>query len=183
MFDFDLVVIGGGSGGVRAARRAAEAGATVGLAEEYRLGGTCVIRGCVPKKMMVYAADFSSTFTDAAGFGWAAGDATFDWVDFMARKDAEIGRLESLYRRILENAGVQIFDERASMADAHTLILASGRKISARHILVATGGSPFVPAFPGSRLASTSNDLFERSSLPQKTLSPFDGSSGAPWTK
>lgn len=170
MFDFDLFVIGGGSGGVRAARVASEAGASVGLAEEYRLGGTCVIRGCVPKKLMVYASGFADAFADSAGFGWTAGEASFDWSKFMTAKDSEIDRLESIYRANLQNAGVILFDEHATLADAHTIQLGSGRKVKARYLLIATGGSPYIPEFPGSDLASTSNEIFLHDRLPEKTL-------------
>ena len=121
-FDFDLFVIGGGSGGVRAARIAAEAGASVGLAEEYRYGGTCVIRGCVPKKLMVYASDFARAFEDAKGFGWSVETPRFDWRRFIAAKDAEISRLESAYHNRLRRAGVQLCGVRATVADAHRVI-------------------------------------------------------------
>ena len=170
VFDYDLFVIGGGSGGIRAARMAANAGARVGLAEEDRLGGTCVIRGCVPKKLMVNAADYSDAFRGAAGFGWSAGEPSFDWPSFRTAKDREISRLESIYRKNLAAAGVQIFEERAVLADAHAVSLASGGTKSAKHILVATGGAPFVPDFPGSGLASTSNDVFLLDKLPDRVL-------------
>ena len=170
VFDYDLFVIGGGSGGIRAARMAAKAGARVGLAEEDRLGGTCVIRGCVPKKLMVNAADFSDAFRGAAGFGWKAGPATFDWPSFRTAKDREISRLEGIYRRNLLAAGAELFAERAVIADAHSVRLASGATRSAKHILIATGGRPYVPDFPGSRHASTSDDIFLLDELPERVL-------------
>src|ERR1700755_2139720 len=121
--DVDLFVIGGGSGGVRAARVAAEHGASVMLAEEYRLGGTCVIRGCVPKKLMVYASRFSEEFEDAAGFGWEVGHPSFDWAKLKQRRDAEVGRLEAIYGRLLDGSGVEVVAERATIEDPHTVRL------------------------------------------------------------
>jgi len=169
-FDFDLFVIGGGSGGVRAARVAAAHGARVALAEEYRLGGTCVIRGCVPKKLMVNAADFADGFRNAAGFGWNSAEPTFDWTVFRQAKDREISRLEEVYRRNLASAGVEIFDERAVLADAHTVELAASGTRSATHILIATGGAAFVPDIPGAEHAATSNDIFLLDALPDRVL-------------
>ena len=140
-FDYDLFVIGGGSGGVRAARIAAGHGAKVAIAEEYRFGGTCVIRGCVPKKLLVYASRFRDDFEDAAGFGWSVSTPSFDWPTLIANKDAEITRLEGLYRLGLERAGVTLVHARAELADAHTLTIQPGnRKVTAKIILVATGG-------------------------------------------
>ena len=144
-FDYDLFVIGGGSGGVRAARMAAGTGARVALAEEFRMGGTCVIRGCVPKKLMVYASSFSQAFEDAAGFGWDVPSASFDWAKLIAAKDAEITRLEGLYRGGLNGADVTTYDARATLSDAHGVTLSTGETFTAAHILVATGGRPFVP--------------------------------------
>ncbi|MEO1293372.1 MAG: FAD-dependent oxidoreductase, partial [Pseudomonadota bacterium] len=150
-FDYDLFVIGGGSGGVRAARIAAQYGARVAIAEEYRYGGTCVIRGCVPKKLMVYASQYPEHFHDAKGYGWTVGEATFDWHTFIDRKDAEIARLENAYRRNLDKAGVEIHATRAVIEGPHEVRLCSHeRVVSAKHILVATGGAPFVPDFEGS---------------------------------
>lgn len=170
-FDYDLFVIGGGSGGVRAARLAAsEAGARVGLAEEYRMGGTCVIRGCVPKKLMVYASGFAHAVEDARAYGWQVHGGEFDWSLFKAQLDDELTRLEGVYRGNLERAGVEIFDSRAVLADPHTVRLADGTEKTARHILIATGGRPFVPEFPGSELAITSNDVFLFESLPKRIL-------------
>lgn len=169
-FDYDLFVIGGGSGGVRAARISAEAGASVGLAEDYRMGGTCVIRGCVPKKLMVYASTFRELFEDAEGYGWSVGDTSWDWSRFMAAKDAEIQRLENIYRRNLGNAGVTIHDQRATIVDPHQVALADGTQFRAKHILVATGGWPFVPEFPGSEHAITSNEIFLLKEQPKRVL-------------
>ena len=151
-FDYDLFVIGGGSGGVRAARIAAGHGAKVAIAEEYRFGGTCVIRGCVPKKLLVYASRFRDDFEDAAGFGWSVSPPSFDWPTLIANKDAEIARLEGLYRSGLERAGVTIMQARAELADAHTLTVQPGnRKVTARNILVATGGRPVGARVAGRR--------------------------------
>ncbi len=169
-FDFDLFVIGGGSGGVRAARLTASDGFRVGLAEEYRMGGTCVIRGCVPKKLMVYAAGFASDFEDAAGFGWSVGETRFDWNRLMTAIHDEVTRLEGIYRRNLENAGVQIYDMRATLEDPHRVRLDDGTVVSAKHILVAVGGRPFVPDFPGAELAITSNELFQLEQQPRRVL-------------
>ncbi|MFQ5437671.1 MAG: glutathione-disulfide reductase [Paracoccaceae bacterium] len=169
-YDYDLFVIGGGSGGVRAARLTAAAGFRVGLAEEYRMGGTCVIRGCVPKKLMVYAADFGDAFRDAPGFGWAVGETAFDWARLQSAVQAEVTRLEGIYRDNLAKAGAEIMDARARVSSAHSVRLASGEERSAKHILVAVGGRPFVPEFPGSDLVITSNDVFHLPDLPERTL-------------
>ena len=139
-FDYDLFVIGGGSGGVRAARVAAgEHGAKVALAEEYRMGGTCVIRGCVPKKLMVFASGYSRMGADAREYGWEFGDATFSWDRFRLKLRAELDRLEGAYRRTLSNAGVEVFDSRATVAGPHEVRLADGTIKSAKHILIAYG--------------------------------------------
>ncbi|MEJ0093735.1 MAG: glutathione-disulfide reductase [Methylocella sp.] len=171
-FDVDLFVIGGGSGGVRAARIAAGYGAKVALAEEFRLGGTCVIRGCVPKKLMVYASRFKDDFEDAAGFGWSFAKPSFDWNKLVAAKETEISRLSEIYRANLEKAGVSIIDSRAELEDAHTVrLLADGRRISARTILIATGGTPVLePAIPGLEYAITSNEVFDLPALPRGML-------------
>ena len=170
-FDYDLFVIGGGSGGVRAARIAAGHGAKVAIAEEYRFGGTCVIRGCVPKKLLVYASRFRDDFEDAAGFGWTVPEPSFDWPALIAAKDAEITRLEGLYRSGLERAGVTVVKARAELADAHTLTLQPGnRKVTARIVLVATGGRPVVPDVPGAGHAITSNEAFHLEELPKSIM-------------
>jgi glutathione reductase (NADPH) len=170
-FDYDLFVIGGGSGGVRAARIAAGHGAKVAIAEEYRFGGTCVIRGCVPKKLLVYASRFRDDFEDAAGFGWSVSTPSFDWPTLIANKDAEITRLEGLYRLGLERAGVTLVHARAELADAHTLTIQPGnRKVTAKIILVATGGRPALLEVPGAGHAITSNEAFHLESLPKSIL-------------
>lgn len=168
--DYDLFVIGGGSGGVRAARMSAQFGAKVAIAEEYRWGGTCVIRGCVPKKLMVYASAFSEAFEDAAGFGWTVGESRFDWTTLIANKDKEITRLEGIYGNILENNGVTAYAQRAEIVDPHKVRLADGQTISTKHILVATGGTPFVPEFDGSEHAITSNEIFHLDALPRRAI-------------
>ena len=170
-FDYDLFVIGGGSGGVRAARIASgEYGAKVGLAEESRMGGTCVIRGCVPKKLMVFASAFPEAIEEAQAYGWDVQAGRFDWTRFRTRLEAELDRLEGAYRNTLKNAGVTIHDERAVIVDAHRVRLASGQEFSAKHILVATGGWPFVPDIPGKELAITSNEMFHLDQLPARAL-------------
>ena len=171
-YDFDLFVIGGGSGGVRAARVAATHGAKVAIAEEDRFGGTCVIRGCIPKKLFVYASRFRDEFEDSAGFGWDVDVNGFNWTTLVANKDAEITRLEGIYRRNLELKGVTIFETRATVADAHTVRLegAKGKKVSAKHILVATGGYATLPDLPGIEHAITSNEAFHLKALPESIV-------------
>lgn len=168
-FDYDLFVIGAGSGGVRAARIAARHGARVAVAEEYRVGGTCVIRGCVPKKLFVYASKFAEEFEDAVGFGWTSERVSFDWQTLVANKDKEIDRLNKAYIRNLEAAGAELISERAVLEDAHTVRLASGRTVTANYILIATGATPFVPRhLPGHELAITSNEAFHLERLPRR---------------
>ena len=169
-FDFDLFVIGGGSGGVRAARVAAAEGVRVALAEEDRYGGTCVIRGCVPKKLMVFASEFSGMIDDARAYGWDAGDAYFDWTVFKGKLNAELDRLEGVYRRLLANSGVETFDQRARLLDANTVELADGSRKTAKTILIATGGRPVVPDVEGSDLGITSNEKFHLEKLPKSIL-------------
>ncbi len=168
--DFDLIVIGAGSGGVRAARIAAGHGAKVAIAEEYRVGGTCVIRGCVPKKLLVYASRFADAFEDARGFGWDVGDPEFDWPALVAAKDKEIARLEAIYRASLERSGVTIFRERAEVAGPKAVRLTqSGREIGAGKILIATGGKPALgEQIPGLEHVITSNEAFHLKTLPER---------------
>ncbi|MEM6620709.1 MAG: glutathione-disulfide reductase [Pseudomonadota bacterium] len=170
-FDYDLFVIGGGSGGVRAARMSAQHGAKVAIAEEYRYGGTCVIRGCVPKKLMVYASTYHEHFEDAAGFGWTVGDSTFDWKKLIANKDTEIGRLEGIYQRLLDGAGVEHFATRATVKDPHTVhLVAEGRDVTAKQILIATGGWPRKLDIPGAEHAITSNEIFHLEDQPKRAI-------------
>ena len=170
-YDYDLFVIGAGSGGVRAARMSATHGAKVAVAEEYRVGGTCVIRGCVPKKLFIYASHFSEYVEDAADYGWSIDKGKFDWQTLIANKDAEIDRLNGIYIRNLQNSGVEIIDSRATLKDAHTVrLVAEDRDVTAKHILIATGATPFVPEFPGSDLAISSNEAFHLESLPEKII-------------
>ena len=171
-YDYDLFVIGGGSGGVRSGRVAAAMGKKVGIAEEYRYGGTCVIRGCVPKKLFVYASQFHEQFEDSAGFGWTVGETSFDWSKLIAAKDKEIDRLEGLYRKGLENAKADIFDSRAELVDAHTVRLTgTGQTFTAEHIVIATGGTPNPHAdLPGHELCISSNEAFHLEKLPKSIL-------------
>jgi len=167
-FDCDLFVIGGGSGGVRAARMAAASGVRVQLAEQSRMGGTCVIRGCVPKKLMVYAASFAALPEEARAYGWDLAGGVFDWPRFRRALHAELDRLEGIYRGLLARAGVTVHDQRARLADPHEVELADGRRISARHILIATGGRPVRPGVPGAELGLVSDDLFLLDELPAR---------------
>ena len=168
-FDYDLFVIGAGSGGVRAARMSASHGAKVAVAEEYRVGGTCVIRGCVPKKLFVYASHFAEEFEDAAGFGWTVADAKFDWPTLVKNKDAEIDRLNGIYIKNLEASGVEILQGRAIVKDANTVTL-DGRDITAKYILVAVGGTPFMPQIEGVEHAISSNEAFHIEALPKDII-------------
>ena len=171
-FDYDLFVIGGGSGGVRAARLAASLGKRVAIAEEHRLGGTCVIRGCVPKKLFVYASQFHEHFEDAIGYGWEVGKNTFNWRKLIAGKDKEITRLEGLYRHGLENNGVEIIESRAELINAHTIrFLRTGETVTAEKIIVATGGTPNPhTSLPGHELCISSNEAFDLPELPRSIL-------------
>ena len=169
-FDYDLFVIGGGSGGVRAARVASATGAKVGLAEEFRMGGTCVIRGCVPKKLMVFASEYHEMFADARAYGWDVQDGTFDWSRFQGRLHAELDRLEGVYRKLLGNSDVTIHDSRATVSGTHEVTLSDGTTYSAKHILVATGGRPVLPDMKNADLGITSNEIFLLPELPKKIL-------------
>jgi len=167
-FDYDLFVIGGGSGGVRAGRLAGAMGKKVGLAEEYRMGGTCVIRGCVPKKLYVYASQFPEHFDDAAGYGWSVGERKFDWNKLVEAKNREISRLEGLYRKGLENSKVDIFNMRAKLLNQHTVELADGRQLTAERILIATGGRPAMgDSLPGIEHCISSDEAFDLPQLPK----------------
>jgi glutathione reductase (NADPH) len=170
-YDYDLFVIGGGSGGVRAARLAALTGAKVAVAEEYRMGGTCVIRGCVPKKFMVYASGYGKHIKHAKGYGWSVGDVSYDHAVFASAMHAEVDRLSAIYHRNLANAGVEILEERAEFVDANTLRLkTSGKTVTAAKILIAVGGRPWMPSpeeLPGVEHAITSNEIFDLETLPK----------------
>ncbi|HIF77005.1 MAG: glutathione-disulfide reductase [Sulfitobacter sp.] len=170
-FDYDLFVIGGGSGGVRAARVAAgEHDAKVGLAEEDRYGGTCVIRGCVPKKLMVFASGYADVVEEAKCFGWDLKAGPFDWHDFKSRLNTELDRLEGVYRKLLKNSGVDTFDARARIKDAHTVALSDGTEKTAKHILIASGGRPVRPEIENAELGLVSDDLFHLEKLPKSIL-------------
>ena len=170
-FDYDLFVIGGGSGGVRAARVAAgEHDAKVGLAEEDRYGGTCVIRGCVPKKLMVFASGYADVVDEAKCFGWDLKAGPFDWHDFKSRLNTELDRLEGVYRKLLKNSGVDTFDARARIKDAHTVALSDGTEKTAKHILIASGGRPVRPEIENAELGLVSDDLFHLEKLPKSIL-------------
>jgi glutathione reductase (NADPH) len=175
-YDYDLFVIGGGSGGVRASRMASLGGAKVALAEEWRMGGTCVIRGCIPKKLLVYASQFSENVMDAAGYGWDFGQAHFDWPTLIANKDREIARLEGIYTQNVQKAGVTIFSDRAVFEDPHTLLLLnSGKRITAEKILIATGNRPTremgtAAVISGGELCITSDEAFHLKKLPPRIV-------------
>ncbi|WP_310498028.1 FAD-dependent oxidoreductase, partial [Sandarakinorhabdus sp.] len=157
--DFDLFVIGAGSGGVRASRIAAAHGARVAVAEEFRVGGTCVIRGCVPKKLLVYGAHFAEDLVDARRFGWKIDGKTFDWATLRDNVLAEVDRLNGIYQTTLDSNKVTTFHARATFIDAHTLDV-GGQRVTAGHILVATGARPMIPELPGAELGITSNEVF-----------------------
>ncbi|MFN4114658.1 MAG: glutathione-disulfide reductase [Sphingomonadaceae bacterium] len=169
-YDFDLFTIGAGSGGVRASRVAAAHGAKVAVAEEYRVGGTCVIRGCVPKKMLVYGAHFAEDLVDAQRFGWDVAGKTFDWPRLRDIVQDDVTRLNGLYTQTLDNHGVTIFNERAAITGAHEIALASGKVVTAKYILIATGARPHVPEFTGSEHGITSNEVFHLDAIPEKVL-------------
>jgi len=170
-YDYDLVVIGAGSGGVRAARVAASHGARVAIAEEFRVGGTCVIRGCVPKKLYVLASRFKDEFEDATGFGWRVGETSFDWASLVSAKEKEITRLSGLYEQTLENAKVELVRARATIAGPNAVHFSDGRTASARYILVATGGAPVLaPHIPGLEWGLSSNEIFDLPTFPRRLL-------------
>lgn len=169
-FDYDLFVIGAGSGGVRASRIAASHGARVAVAEEFRVGGTCVIRGCVPKKMLVYGSHFAEDLHDAARYGWTLGETSFDWKILRDNINADVDRIEGLYTNTLDNNKVEIFRERATFSGPNEVTLASGRKVTAKFILVATGAWPVVPHVPGAELGITSNEVFYIDDLPKRVV-------------
>ena len=169
-YDYDLFVIGAGSGGVRASRVAAAHGAKVAVAEEHRIGGTCVIRGCVPKKMLVYGAHFAEDLHDAARYGWDLGEIKFDWKTLRDNVNADVDRIEGLYTNTLENNKVEIFRERATVSGANEVTLASGRKVSAKFILIATGAWPVVPNVPGAEHGISSNEVFYIDALPKRVV-------------
>jgi len=171
-YDYDLFVIGGGSGGVRSARAAASLGKKVGIAEEYRYGGTCVVRGCVPKKLFVYASQYQEHFEDAVGFGWTVGENKFDWKKLIEAKDKEIARLEGLYRQGLDNAKADMFDTRAELIDANTIrLVKTGKTVTAEKIVIAVGGSPnHHSALPGYDLCISSNEVFHLEEMPKSIL-------------
>lgn len=168
-FDFDLFVVGGGSGGVRAARMAAQRGARVALAEVAALGGTCVNVGCIPKKLYSFAASYAEYFEEAAGFGWKVGHPTFDWETLKANRATEIGRLNAIYQQLLVGAGVEIVTGWASLVDGHTVNV-ENKRYSARHILIATGGTPNVPAVGGHEHVVTSDQMFDLKPFPKRML-------------
>ncbi|HEX2226781.1 MAG TPA: glutathione-disulfide reductase [Candidatus Binatia bacterium] len=168
-YDYDLFTIGAGSGGVRASRMSASFGAKVAVAEERYLGGTCVNVGCIPKKLLVYASHYGEDFADAAGFGWTADRARFDWARLIENKNQEIQRLNDVYRKLLGDAGVEIIEGRAQVIDPHTVSI-NGKEFTARYILVAVGSWPVVPMIPGAELAITSNEAFYLSSLPERVI-------------
>ncbi|MDH5173597.1 MAG: FAD-dependent oxidoreductase, partial [Gammaproteobacteria bacterium] len=168
-YDYDLFVIGAGSGGVRAARMAAGFGARVAVAEDRYMGGTCVNVGCVPKKLYVYASEFSKSFSDARNFGWDSNKPAFDWATLRDNKKAEISRLNAIYNRLLEGVKADVMDGRGRIVDAHTVAVGE-RRFSAEKILIATGGWPHIPQFPGSDLAVSSNEIFDLEQFPQRLV-------------
>ncbi|MED6310196.1 MAG: glutathione-disulfide reductase [Pseudomonadota bacterium] len=168
-FDYDMFVIGIGSGGVRAARFAANFGAKIAAAEDRYMGGTCVNVGCIPKKLFVYASHFPHDFEDAAAYGWTVGEASFDWTTLRDNKDKEIGRLNGIYENMLGNAGVEVFKARATVVDPHTVDV-GGKQVTAKYILIATGGWPSVPDIPGKEHAITSNEFFHMEKWPKRAI-------------
>src|SRR5437764_3875047 len=170
-YDYDLFVIGAGSGGVRAARLAAMAGRRVAVAEEHRVGGTCVIRGCVPKKFMVYASEFAHHFKTSKSYGWTVEGARFDWSAFLAEKDKEIARLSGVYVRNLQNAGAELAHGKARLLDAHTVEVAGHGTVTTDKVLIATGGQAWRPSdIPGCELGITSKEAFHLPELPKRIV-------------
>ena len=167
---YDLFVIGAGSGGVRSARLAASQGFNVGIAESSRIGGTCVIRGCVPKKLMVYAAEFSQYFNDSKGYGWTVKDVNFDWQQMVTARNNEVDRLEVIYKKNLKNSGVEIYENFAKLKGLNEVELDNKKVVEAKHILLATGGRPNRPEFEGVDLTKSSDDIFMMKNLPKKIV-------------
>jgi len=168
-YDFDLFTIGAGSGGVAGSRRAGSHGARVGIAEAVRIGGTCVLRGCVPKKLLVYGAEFADAFEDAAGFGWSVGQRRFDWARLIAAKNKELDRLHGIYVNLLTSAHVAIFDGHARLVDPHTVEIA-GKHYTAANIMIATGARPVMPEFPGAEHVISSDEALDLKALPKRVL-------------
>src|SRR5690348_15155826 len=168
-YDFDMFTIGAGSGGVASSRRAGSYGARVGICEESRVGGTCVIRGCVPKKLLVYGAQFADAFTDAKAYGWTVAPPVHDWASLIAAKNKEIDRLEAIYSKMLKDSGVRLVEGRARLADSHTVEI-EGKRHTAANILVATGAHPTLPAIPGIEHAITSNEALDLAALPRRIV-------------
>jgi glutathione reductase (NADPH) len=168
-YDFDLFTIGAGSGGVAASRRAGSYGARVAICEESRVGGTCVIRGCVPKKLLVYGSQFADAFADSVGFGWERHLPGFDWAKLIAAKDAEIDRLNLIYKKLLSDSGVALFESHGRIVDEHTVEV-GGERYRAKHILIATGGHPIVPDIPGIKHVITSNEALDLAELPRSIV-------------
>ena len=168
-YDYDLFTLGAGSGGVAGSRRAAGYGARVGIAEELRVGGTCVLRGCVPKKLLVYGAHFAEEFADAAGYGWTVGETGFDWPTLIRNKDRELDRLNAIYLKLLEDSGVEVLNGRGRLIDRHTIEI-GGRQVTAERIMIATGGHPVVPAIPGIEHVVGSNEALDLPRLPERLL-------------
>jgi glutathione reductase (NADPH) len=168
-YDFDMITIGAGSGGVASSRRAGSYGARVAICEELRVGGTCVLRGCVPKKLLVYGSQFAEAFADAAGFGWTVVPPSFDWPALIEAKDKEIGRLSQIYINMLKNSGVEIIDGHAALVDLHTVEIA-GRSYTAENILIATGSWPETPQIPGIEHVISSNEALDLHELPRRIV-------------
>ena len=169
-YDFDLFIIGAGSGGVRAARLASKLGKRVGIAEEYRFGGTCVIRGCVPKKLMVFASSYSKIFQESVGFGWDQKERSFSWGKFSKRMNSEIDRLEQIYNELLLSSKVKIFQQKAKLTSSNSIILNDKTEVTSKYVLIATGGEPLKLDIKGGDLTITSNDIFNLKHLPQKMV-------------